>query len=146
VDERTALLSQQLAQQLAGFNTQQQSDIQAYIDQLRQQEYERATAAKQYADELQMRLYEYTQAAKKSSGGGGSSGGGSKAPAAATQPKANSFEEAYQNAVTSTPNSYSGSKTGTTKVTKEQLSARRGDSAKPATKISESAYKARRGF
>ena len=81
VDERTSLLSQQLAQQLAGFSTQQQSDIQAYIDQLRQQEYERTTAAKQYADELQMRLYEYTQAAKKSGGGGGgSSKSGSKAP------------------------------------------------------------------
>jgi hypothetical protein len=81
VDERTSLLSQQLAQQLAGYNTQQQSDIQAYIDQLRQQEYERTTAAKQYADELQMRLYEYTQQAKKSSGGGGSSSkSSSKAP------------------------------------------------------------------
>ena len=125
VDERTSLLAQQLAQTLAGYDTQQQSDIQAYIDQLRQQEYERTTAAKQYADELQMRLYEYTQAAKKSGGGGGSSKSGSKAPAAATQPKANSFEEAYKNAVTSTPNSYS-TKKGATTITKQDLINRRG--------------------
>ena len=125
VDERTALLSQQLAQQLAGFNTQQQSDIQAYIDQLRQQEYERATAAKQYADELQMRLYEYTQAAKKSGGGGGgSSGGGSKIPAATTPPPSTvgALEKAYKAADKSLKDADKASKTKstTTKTTVAQ--------------------------
>jgi len=125
VDERTALLSQQLAQQLAAFNTQQQSDIQAYIDQLRQQEYERTTAAKQYADELQMRLYEYTQAAKKSGGGGGgSSGGGSKIPAATTPPPSTvgALERAYKDADKSLKDADKASKTKstTTKTTVAQ--------------------------
>lgn len=81
VNARRALLSQQLAQQLAGYDTQYESDVQAYIDTLRQQEYERQQAAMQYQNELMMQLYEYGQAARRSSGGGRSSrrssGGGS---------------------------------------------------------------------
>ena len=126
IDEKSTLLAQQLAQQLAAFDTQQQSDIQAYIDQLRQQEYERTTAAKQYQDELAMRLYQFTQAAKKGSGGSSRSSG-SYTPAAAPppQPGVNSFEEAYKNAVRSTPNSYS-TKKGATTITKQDLINRRG--------------------
>lgn len=88
VNARRALLSQQLAQQLAGYDTQYESDVQAYIDTLRQQEYERQQAALQYQNELAMQLYEYSQAARRSSGGRSgrrSSGGGSGTQASSTQ-------------------------------------------------------------
>jgi hypothetical protein len=148
VDERTSLLSQQLSQQLAGFSTQQQSDIQAYIDQLRQQEYERTTAAKQYADELQMRLYEYTQAAKKSGGGGGgSSKSGSKAPAATTPPPSTvgALEKAYKDADAAIKASYTAKNASKAKKSSEKNSK----IAKTVPKYSsakEQEYKNRRGF
>ena len=126
VDEQSTLLQQQLAQQLSAFGTQQQSDIQAYIDQLRQQEYERTTAAKQYADELQMRMYEYTQAAKGSSGGGGGSSGSSKIPAATTPPPpaGKSWDATYKEIQRSLKPARTPAKS--TKITQQEYQNRRG--------------------
>ena len=89
IDAQRAQLAQQLAQALGQYDTSQQTDIQAYIDTLRQQEYERGQAANQYANQLLMALYEY---GKGSGGGGGgsysskSTGGTTSATSAATQP------------------------------------------------------------
>lgn len=88
IDAQRTQLAQQLAQALAQYDTSQANDTQAYIDTLRQQEYERGQAADQYANQLLMALYEY---GKGSSGGGGSyssksTSGTASAASAATQP------------------------------------------------------------
>lgn len=80
IDAQTTLLTQQLAQQLAQYDTSEQTDIQAYIEDLRQQEYERTTAAEQYANEVLMALYEYG----KSSGSGSSSRSSSSSGSSST--------------------------------------------------------------
>lgn len=86
VDQQKTLLTQQLAQTLAGYETGYANDVAAYLDTLKQQEYERKLASDQYRNELLMALYEYGQQAARGGGGGGSrsSGGGSSAASAGT--------------------------------------------------------------
>ena len=77
IDAQRAQVAEQLAAQLAQYDTSEQSDIQAYLDTLRDREYERQQAANQYSNEILMALYEYGQ--KASAGGGGSYSGSSNA-------------------------------------------------------------------
>lgn len=97
-----ALAQQQLAAQLANLDTGYAADVQAAIDQIRDQEYERGLAGQQYQNQLLMQLYQMGQTeeqnalqteaqrlqnqllqlqianygAKNSGGGSGRSGGG----------------------------------------------------------------------
>ena len=66
------LLAQQLADTLAQYDTDYQNDVLAYIDEQRQTDYDRRVAANQYANQLQMQLFEYSQKHGSSGGGGGS--------------------------------------------------------------------------
>jgi hypothetical protein len=56
-----ALAQQQLAAQLANLDTGYASDVQAAIDALRDQEYERGQAGQQYTNNLLMQLYQLGQ-------------------------------------------------------------------------------------
>lgn len=73
IESQRTQLAQQLGQQLAQYDTDYVKDLQAYIEEMRQQDYERQNAQDQYLNQLRMALYEY---GLKS--GGGSSGGGSR--------------------------------------------------------------------
>ena len=86
VDQQKTLLTQQLAQTLAGYETGYANDVAAYLDTLKQQEYERKLASDQYRNELLMALYEYGQQAARGGSGGGrrSSGSGSAAASASS--------------------------------------------------------------
>ena len=91
LDEKSALeaqraqLASQLADKLAQYDISFSTDVQAYLDTLRDREQERAREAREYADRIAMALYEYGQKAAKGgyAGGGGKSGGGSKKSASA---------------------------------------------------------------
>jgi hypothetical protein len=87
IGEQRALMSQQLASQLAQYDAAQQAEILAYIDELQAREYDRA----QQANQLAMQLYEYNfqkqqadreqanwQAQYNAQYGGSSSGGSKK--------------------------------------------------------------------
>lgn len=69
IESQRTQLAQQLGQQLAQYDTDYVKDLQAYIEEMRQQDYERQNAQDQYLNQLRMALYEY---GLKS--GGGSSG------------------------------------------------------------------------
>ncbi len=75
------LLAQQLADTLAQYDTDYMNDVLAYKDELEQTDYERAQAAKEAQNALEMQMFEYNRKYGSSSGGGGSSrrssGGGS---------------------------------------------------------------------
>lgn len=90
IAEQRTLLSQQLADTLAGYDAAQQSDILAYLDELEAREYERTQDAANIQNQLAMQLYEYQfqkeQADQEQANwlktfnaqyGGGSSGGSS---------------------------------------------------------------------
>lgn len=105
-----ALAQQQLAAQLANLDTGYAADVQAAIDQIRDQEYERGLAGQQYQNQLLMQLYQMGQTeeqnalqteaqrlqnqllqlqianygAKHSGGGSGRSGGGGLTGSSAT--------------------------------------------------------------
>ena len=66
------LLAQQLADTLAQYDTDYQNDVLAYMDEQRQTDYDRRVAADQYANQLQMQLFEYSRKYGSSGGGGGS--------------------------------------------------------------------------
>ena len=66
------LLAQQLADTLAQYDTDYQNDVLAYMDEQRQTDYDRRVAAEQYANQLQMQLFEYSRKYGSSGGGGGS--------------------------------------------------------------------------
>lgn len=73
-----SLAAQQLAQQIAQYQKANQSQVSAYGEQLREQEYQRRMEQDKYYNQLQAMLYEYgLQEAKTSGGrGGGRSSGG----------------------------------------------------------------------
>lgn len=73
IESSRTLLAQQLADTLAQYDIDYQNDVLAYIDEQKQLDYDRKVAADQYANQLQMQLFEYNQ---KYGGGGG--GGGSR--------------------------------------------------------------------
>ena len=106
VDQQKTLLTQQLAQTLAGYDTGYANDVAAYIDSLKQQEYERTLAADQYRNELLMALYELQ---KKGSSGGGSrsSGSGSGSSTVTAQPAGTDYNSLLS-ALNATNNSLLG--------------------------------------
>lgn len=67
------LLAQQLADTLAQYDTDYLNDVLAYKDELEQTDYERAQAAKEAQNQLEMQMFEYNQ--KYGSGSGSSSSG-----------------------------------------------------------------------
>ena len=100
LDEQSSLEAQrariagQLADKLAQYDISFESDVQAYLDELRNQQYERETAAKKYADKISMALYEYGLKA------GGGYSGGSKATGAKggrAMPQANRPDQPVSN-------------------------------------------------
>ena len=94
IGEKRTLLGKQLSDTISQLNASQQSDEQAYADELAAREYERSAASRQNANELAMKLYEYQHEldveaaeqarwqaefdAKYGDGSGSSGGGGSK--------------------------------------------------------------------
>lgn len=81
VNSNRALLAQQLADTLAQYDIDYLNDVQAYIDEQKQIDYDRQVAAQQYANQLNMQLYELNQqAAARSSGGSRRSSGGYTPP------------------------------------------------------------------
>ena len=95
VDQQKTLLTQQLAQTLAGYETGLANDVAAYLDTLKQQEYERKLASDQYRNELLMALYEYGQQAARGGGGGGSRSSGSGSAAASAGTAGGSYNSLY---------------------------------------------------
>ncbi len=59
IGEKRTLLGKQLSDTISQLNASQQSDEQAYADDLAAREYERSVASRQNASELAMKLYEY---------------------------------------------------------------------------------------
>lgn len=91
IGEQRRQLSQQLEAQLAEYDTAQQQDILAYVDELEAREYERALANDNAKKQLAMAIYEYQhqkeredvedaqwQAQFNAQYGGSSGGGGSR--------------------------------------------------------------------
>lgn len=73
LDSQKSLAEQQLAQQLAQFENNFNSQVSAYADQLREQDYQRRLEQDKYYNQLQAMLYEYGLQSGKSGGGGRSS-------------------------------------------------------------------------
>ena len=73
IESNRTLLAQQLADTLAQYDIDYQNDVLAYIDEQKQLDYDRKVAADQYANQLQMQLFEYNQryGSRGGSGGGG---------------------------------------------------------------------------
>lgn len=78
IESNRTLLAQQLANTLAQYDIDYLNDVQAYIDEQKQIDYERQAAATEAANALQMQLFEYSRkygssggsSRKKSSSGG----------------------------------------------------------------------------
>lgn len=81
IEAQRAQAAKQLADQLAQYDADYAADVQAYLDELRDRDFERAQAAQQYGNQIQMQLYEYglkdPREAGSGSGGGGGGGGSS---------------------------------------------------------------------
>ena len=71
IENNRTLLARQLADTLAQYDIDYLNDVQAYIDEQKQVDYERQAAATEAANALQMQLFEYSQKYGKSGGGGG---------------------------------------------------------------------------
>lgn len=87
IESNRALLAQQLADTLAQYDIDYLNDVQSYIDEQKQIDYERQAAATEAANALQMQLFEYSR--KYGSSGGGSrkktsSGSGSSTSSTST--------------------------------------------------------------
>lgn len=74
IESQRAQLASQLAAQLGQYDVDYANDVQAYFNQLRQQDEASRVEADKYRNQLLMALYEYDQQGG-SSGGGGSRGG-----------------------------------------------------------------------
>lgn len=82
VENNRTLLAQQLADTLAQYDIDYLNDVNAYIDEQKQLDYDRKVAADQYANELALQLFEISQKYGSSGSGGSrkkSSGGGTSA-------------------------------------------------------------------
>ena len=73
IESQRAQLASQLAAQLGQYDVDYANDVQAYFNQLRQQDEASRVEADKYRNQLLMALYEYDQ--KGGSSGGGSRGG-----------------------------------------------------------------------
>lgn len=65
IRDNQTLLAQQLAAQLAQYDTQQAADVLAYLDELEAKEYDREQAALQYNNQLKAQIYEYIMQEKQ---------------------------------------------------------------------------------
>lgn len=77
IEGSRTLLAQQLAQTLAQYDIDYLNDVQKYIDEQKNIDYDREQAALKNQNDILMALYEYGLAQQKSTGGGG--GGSGKA-------------------------------------------------------------------
>lgn len=75
IKSNQTLLAQQLADTLAGYDIDYLNDVNAYIDEQKQLDYDRQTAADKTYNDLQMALYEYGQNARSGGGSRRRSGG-----------------------------------------------------------------------
>lgn len=75
IESQRAQLASQLAAQLGQYDVDYANDVQAYFNQLRQQDEASRVEADKYRNQLLMALYEYDQKGGSSGGGGGSRGG-----------------------------------------------------------------------
>lgn len=94
VESDRTLLARQLADTLAQYDIDYLNDVQAYIDEQKQIDYEREQEALKNQNDILMALYEYGQAASGGGGGGSrrsSSGGGSSAAKTATTTSSSSL-------------------------------------------------------
>ena len=82
IESQRAQLASQLAAQLGQYDVDYANDVQAYFNQLRQQDEASRVEADKYQNQLLMALYEYDQ--KGGSSGGGGSRGGSYASASSS--------------------------------------------------------------
>ena len=82
IESQRAQLASQLATQLGQYDVDYANDVQAYFNQLRQQDEASRIEADKYRNQLLMALYEYDQ--KGGSSGGGGSRGGSYASASSS--------------------------------------------------------------
>lgn len=80
IENNRTLLARQLADTLARYDIDYLNDVQAYIDEQKQVDYERQAAATEAANALQMQLFEYSQKYGKSGGGGRRSSSGATPP------------------------------------------------------------------
>lgn len=86
IEGNRTLLARQLADTLASYDIDYQNDVLAYMDEQKQLDYDRKVAADQYANQLQMQLFEYNQKyGGGSEGGSGRRGGGTSAAGVSTQ-------------------------------------------------------------
>ena len=69
IESNRTLLAQQLADTLAQYDIDYLNDINAYIDEQKQLDYDRQVAAQQYANDLNIQLFQLNQQYGKSSGG-----------------------------------------------------------------------------
>lgn len=88
IESNRTLLAQQLADTLAQYDIDYLNDINAYIDEQQQLDYDRKVAADQYANELALQLFEISQKYGSYGGSGGSrrSSGGSSASTSTDTP------------------------------------------------------------
>lgn len=127
--QRTQLASQ-LAAQLGQYDVDYASDVQAYFNQLKQQDETARTEADKYRNQLLMALYEYEQQNGGSSGGSSSSrGGGSSSSSAAVgtlgdeaAPASTASDSAYDQFM----NMFSGTASKTGKASQTKLERARG--------------------
>lgn len=82
IESQRAQLASQLAAQLGQYDVDYANDVQAYFNQLKQQDEASRVEADKYRNQLLMALYEYDQ--KGGSSGGGGSRGGSYASASSS--------------------------------------------------------------
>lgn len=78
LESQRAQLASQLAAQLGQYDVDYANDVQAYFNQLKQQDETARTEADKYRNQLLMALYEYEQQNSGSSSGGGGSGSSSR--------------------------------------------------------------------
>jgi hypothetical protein len=86
IQDKRTLLAQQLAGTLAQYDIDYIADVNAYIDEQKQIDYDRKVAADQSANELALQLFEISQKYDRGGSSGGSrrsSGGGSSPDASA---------------------------------------------------------------
>ena len=86
IENNRALAAQQLADVLAQYDIDYLNDVNAYIEEQKQLDYDRKVAADAAYNDIQMALYEYGLAAGGGGGGGGGRGGwGGGSSAAGTE-------------------------------------------------------------
>lgn len=93
IQNNRTLLAQQLANTLAGYDTDYMNDVLAYIDEQKQIDYERKATADQQYNQLQQQLFEYSRKY------GGSSGGSKKSSSPSPAPTNNNSSSDFWNSL-----------------------------------------------